>query len=938
MVAVVLAAAALAAVAPPAYAGTVRTHTTPGLGDYDVPFYPGGTYRDDVRSPSERLGYSLGSWPASHPDIIRYLEYLSDTFPEATLHDYGESYEGRRLVYLVVSSAENVAKLDEIRPDLARLADPRTLSNARDAGPIVDGRPAVAWMAYGIHGDELSSCDAALQLAYQLVAGTDTDTRCIRDEVITIIDPLQNPDGRTRWLAQLAAWNGAVPNDDVQSLHHRGVWPQGRTNHYLFDINRDWFALVHPETRGKTRAILEWMPHYFLDCHEMGPMDTYLFSPPREPFNPFMPDYIHEWWRRVAEDQAAAFDRYGWSYYTREWNEELFPGYGSSWSIYLGSIGMLFEQAGVDGSIVKRREGTTMAYRETVHHQFTASVANLLTVAENRAELLRDFYERKAANVNARAEAFLFVPSANATRFEEFIGKLQHQRIEVERAREPFKVARARAADGGNARNLTLPAGTAIVRTNQPLKQLVEVLLTFDIRIPDSFLETEKKEVLKRGRSRVYDVTGWSMAHAYALEAYRVESLPRVKSEPYVVAPRDGGLDGEQSRVGFVFDGADDRACLLLARLLEGRYRVRCARKPFHDGARAYGAGSFLLRFSDNPDMEAADLRALAEETGVEVHGVATSLGSAPYADLGGNEFVLLEAPRIGIVGGNPVAHYNFGVVWHLVDARLGLRASTLDVSRLASIDLARYNVLVLPHNWGGDANYKQQLGDAGIAKLKDWVRRGGTLVAEGNAAVFLADTSVAVSKVRLKRQSLDVLARYEAALAAALAAESPVIDSLAVWEGAVAATSEAGEKPDAPPSPERERVKEADERARKLRPRGAVLAVDLDAEHWLAYGCGDHVPVLFGANHALLAPPGVEVAGRLAPADRVRLSGLLWEEARARWAQTAYATREESGNGQVILFATLPNFRGYYRGAERLLLNALLLGPGQGTKRPIEW
>ncbi len=384
-----------AAVFSVAEADTVRTYSTPGVGSYDLPFFPDGTYRDDVQSPSEFLGFEIGSWPTSHDDMLRYFTYLDETLPNVFLENYATSYEGRTLFYLIIASPENATKLDAIKDKMAQLADPRRLKDDASASQIIATHPVTAWMAYGIHGDELSSGDAAVQLAYQLAAGTDPTTSTIRDNVIVCIDPAENPDGRQRWLKQLEEWNATVPNRDSQSLQHQGRWPWGRGNHYLFDLNRDWFTHVHPETRGRVEAILEWNPQYLLDTHEMGPLDSYLFSPPRKPFNPYMITQIHKWWAAFAKDQAAAFDRYGWSYYTREWNEELFPGYGSSWGIYIGAIGMLYEQAGADGSQVMRRDGTVMTYRETVHHQFVSSMANLQTAANNRRELLEDYYKEK---------------------------------------------------------------------------------------------------------------------------------------------------------------------------------------------------------------------------------------------------------------------------------------------------------------------------------------------------------------------------------------------------------------------------------------------------------------------------------------------------------------------------------------------------------------
>jgi len=914
----------------------MRTQPEPGLGTYVAPFWPGGTYRPDVKSPSDFLGYRVGSRPAPHADLLRYFEYL-DQFPTAELHGYGETYEGRRLVYLVVASESNAGRLAEIRANCAKLADPRLLKGA-SVRDLIAKTPAVAWLAYGIHGDELSSCDAALEVAYQMVAGTDPATTSILDRTVVIIDPSENPDGRSRWLTQLEQWNAVVPSHDVQSMSHTGMWPYGRTNHYLFDLNRDWFALVHPETRGKIAAILEWMPHYLLDCHEMGPLDTYLFSPPREPFNPHMTNYIHKWWDRVASEQAKEFDRFGWSYYTREWNEEIYPGYGSSWAIYIGAIGMLFEQAGVDGSTVKRTDGTIMTYRETVHHQFVGSMANLTAVANGREELLTDFQRQKASNTASKPGAFVFAAGTNRTRLDRLVEKLQHQKIEVERTTEATKLSRARAWDGSDAKNVEVPAGSAIVRLNQPMRQLIEAILDFDIRIPSDFLTTEKKEILAHSDSRLYDATGWSMPLAYGIESWRVDGGVSGETEPYTVEARTGSLTNEDAKVGFAFDGRDDRAFEMLARLFDARVNVWCAQKPFRSGTTSFSRGSYVVRRAGNPNLDMAMLKKLAEESGVDLIGVDYGLGTGEHADLGGNEFMLLAAPRIALVAGPGISSANFGAIWHLLDSRLRMRTTILDASRVADSDLAKYNVIVLPDGGGSVSGYKRLLGNDGIATLKTWVEGGGTLIGEGNGAALLADTSVAFSSTRLRSQVLKDLSKYTASLGDARAAMSPSVDSLALWESRKpAATKKAAKEEEEEKDDSLDALKRADAIARKLSPRGTIVAIDVDDEHWLGFGCAKRMPVLLNTSHAYVTESTV-VPGRFAAADRMRLSGLMWEEARARWGETVYASRDGLGAGQVVLFASLPNFRGYYHGGERMLLNALLLGPGMGTAQRVEW
>lgn len=917
----------------------MRVSPNPGAGTYDAPFWPDGTYKNDIKSPDEVLGYPVGSKPAPHADLLKYFEYL-DQFPNAELRSYGETYEGRKLVYLIIASDANAGRLEEIRANCQKLADPRTLGGA-DPKKLIDNMPAVAWMAYGIHGDELSSCDAALELAYQLMAGTDAATKQILDNCVVVIDPSENPDGRSRWITQLTAWNSVTPSHDIQSMSHTGMWPYGRTNHYLFDLNRDWFAQVHPETRGKTKAIMEWMPHYVLDCHEMGPFDQYLISPPREPFNPYMTSYIHKWWDRVAKSHATAFDKFGWSYYTREWNEEIYPGYGSSYGIYLGAVGMLFEQAGVDGSQVKRPDGTIMTYRETVHHQFIGSMANIAAIAANKKELLNDYVAEKQANLRAKPASFVLVRNANQTRLDRLVEKLESQHIEVQRTTKETTLSSALAWDGTNAKSVRVPAGSAIVKTNQPLRQLINAILTFDVRIPTAFLKTEKKEILAHDDSRLYDATGWSMPLAYGIDAYRVDGVPGVSTENYTLTARKGSLANDKATVGFAFNGSDDTAYELLARLFEKNVNVWCSKKPFHAGTVNLPRGSFLIRRAGNTALDVTTLRSMAEAAGVEIIGIDEGLATGGFADLGGNDFVLLKAPRIAVIAGTRINGNDYGAIWHLIDSRLRMRMTTLDIVNVDGADLTKYNVIVLPD--GSVSAYKGGLGDGGIDNLKAFAKAGGTLIGEGGGAAFLADSSVAISSARNRTQVLKDIEKYTRAVTLSRTAFTPEVDSLSVWGVPVSKPKEdkkdkdkdkSAEKSD---SPDADTVKRDDEMARKLYPHGAIVAVDVNTDHWLGYGCNSVVPAILNSPLALVTE-NVEVPARLAPADRIRLSGLMWEEARARWGQTVYAARDGYGNGQAIVFAAIPNFRGYYHGAERMLLNALFLGPGFGTAARVDW
>jgi hypothetical protein len=899
------------------------------------PLTPGGAYDPLVPAPAAVLGFVPGDRPARYDQVVSYIRKLAETSPRVRLMEMGRSTEGRQQYYLAIALPDRLQRLEQIQQDAGRLADPRTL-DASGAQGIAKNSPAVVWIGYGIHGDELSSVDAALHVAYQLAAGTDEHTASILKELVVCIDPMENPDGRERFLAQMEQWNGVVPNPDAQSLHHTGVWPYGRGNHYLFDLNRDWFTLVHPETRARVRTVLQWNPQVFIDSHEMGAYDTYLFSPPRQPINHNISPNAKQWWQLFASDQARAFDRHGWSYYTREWSDDWYPGYANSWALYTDAAGILYEQAGVEGSLVKRPDGTTLVYRETVHHHIVSSLANLGTAARHRQNLLQRFYEAKKQALTpekGEPQAFYLVSRDNPARVERLVEKLLLQRIEVMKAGGEFALDDARAVSGGKPAEQQLPAGTYIVPMNQPMARLARAILEFDPRMLSSFLQEERKSLEKERDSKLYDVTAWSLPLAYGLEAYWSAERTRVSAAAVTAIERPRGMvEGGPAPFGYLFS-YDDRGVEALAGLLQRGFKVRTAKEPFAVENHSYARGTLLVRVNENSPGLLESLRQVADSTGVVFRAVGTGLSTAG-PDLGGNDFVLLQQPRILLVGGSEVGTTGFGALWHLLDSRLRIRATMMPLGALASSDLRPYNILVLP-SVGDPQSVMHALGKGGVGRLREWVEGGGTLVALGNAAGFFADTASGFSGVRVRQQALKDLDLYKRAFELEQKAEKPRIDSIALWSGTLpvpdtagGGKSEANEKD----------LAMQDERARMFMPRGAILRVDLDEEHWLAYGAGKSVPGLIFGSQVLVSRYPVRTPARFAGTDGLRLSGLLWPEARDRWARTAYATRESRGRGQIILFSGDPVFRGFFLGTERLLVNALLLGPGFGTNPPVGW
>jgi hypothetical protein len=896
-----------------------------------LPFYPNGTYDRSIPPPDSVLGFPLAQKPARYDAVVRYIALLAEKSPRVKLFKMGETYEQRNQYYLVVTSEENHGKLENIRQSIATLADPRSLS-AQEAQRIIASVPAVIWIGYGIHGDELSSVDASLQVVYQLAAGTDSATMRIMNQLVVCIDPMENPDGRERFLGQIQQWNGEVVNSDVQSMAH-GVWPWGRGNHYLFDLNRDWFYLTQRENQSRVPTVLSWNPQVLIDSHEMGSYDTYLFNPPRQPINPNISDTVKKWWKVFSADQAKAFDRYGWSYYTREWNDEWYPGYGSSYATYIDAVGILYEQAGTDGTIVKRPDGTTLTYRESVHHHIVSSIANLTTAADHRKELLQDFWTVRSKGPSAKkgeARCFYLVPGNNRARILRLVDVLLRQKIEVRVTEKPLRVSDAHDAWGSKPMAVTMPAGTFVVSLDQPHARLAKSILEFDPRMTTEALLEERKSLEKEKESMMYDVTAWSLPLSYNVEAYWSESQEISGSRLLTDLPEaKGSLRTARPQYGYLFDYSDDRALEAMAVLFTKGYTLRSARKPVEIEGTAFPRGSILARLNENPPSLVEDMQVLAEKVGITVQGMNTAL-STSGPDLGGNDFVLLQQPRIAILAGPEISTTSAGSLWYLLDNKLRYRVSLLNSLQLNRIDLSKYNVLVLPS--GG---YKT-LGKPGIEKLKSWVEAGGTLIGVGGGAAFVADSSTAMSDVRPRDQALKELNLYAKTLGWEQGALALKVDSMAVWAGKEATKDTARVEKGA--AANEKALALEDERARLFMPRGAIMRVDLDAEHWLVFGAGNKVPALMFTSVAFLTKDPVQTPARFAGSKELRLSGLLWPEAAERWAKTAYATRERKGKGQIILFAGEPNFRACFLGTERLLLNALFLGPGFGTYHPVEW
>ncbi|MFC1563905.1 M14 family zinc carboxypeptidase [candidate division KSB1 bacterium] len=832
-------------------------------------FFPGGTYNSGITKPQEYFGYDLGDRFTYHYQILSYLRLLAQESDRIEFHTYGKTYEGRELMYLVISSPENLRRIEDIRMANKKLADPRKLDNSSEAESIITNNPGIAWLGYGVHGSESCSSEAALLAAYQLAAGTDALTNRLLRELVIIMDPLLNPDGRDLYVFNYNSTVDKTPDPSPLALE-RSSGRGGRTNHYNFDLNRDWAFQTQIETRQRARLFLSWMPQVAVDFHEMGG-SSYFFFPAADPINTNFPESVKKWGKIYGRGNAEAFDQYGWRYFTHEGFDLFYPGYGDSWPTFWGSIGMTYEQGGGGsaGIIIERDEDEYLTLRERLWHHFTTSISSVKTLADNREEALRDFYNFFSTSLeepkNGELATIIIPESKNQIQLNNLLKSLINQGIEVHKAENNFRVKNAADYIEKKAKDREFDQGTYFIKLDQPANRLIKVLFEPEQALPDTFF---------------YDLSAWAFPYATNLETYWTDSKITVNStlisEPPAVK---GEIINQNAGYAYILPLKGLESTLAVYDLTRKDIQGGIANRDFTIEGREFNRGSVVFYSGSNKNKSDFHriIRETSEKFGITFYGVNTGM-SDKGIDLGSRRISELEKPKIAVAG-------SYGPLRHMFDQKYDIDFTSLNTARIPNLDIEDINVLIVPTNISRDLNTDQKRN-----ALKEWVRAGGVYVGFGGGVDY------AISK--------------DGGLASVTKTKKP--------------EKKKEEKEEEDELLKRITVQENERRRKQFASPGYFVKVKLDNTHPLAYGLNSEISVLkFGTtSFDLTTNPAMVGIFEKEP----KLAGYVHPDNLNQISDKGYLYAGNMGRGKVILFSDNPTWREFLSGLEPILLNAVLL------------
>ena len=816
-----------------------------------------------IKSPDEFLGYELGTQFTFHHKAVEYFKYVTENSPIAEYREYGTSNEGRPLVVCIISSEDNLRDIEEYKRN-------NLIKTGLLAGEFSGKQIPIIWMGYNIHGNESVGMEASLKTLYTLVAGSYDGVNDWLKSCIIIIDPCQNPDGRDLYANRYRTSQNNFVNPDGNSWEHNQGWPGARSNHYLFDLNRDWTWQTQIETQQRIKLYNQFMPHVLADFHEMGAESTFFFPPGAEPWHEVITPWQHEFHNLMGKSNAALFDEKSRLYFTKE-NYDLFcPSFGDTWPLFNGAMGFTYEQGGggISGLAYKRESGDTLTLKERIDGHFTASMATIKVSFENREKLISGFnkyFEENANKPSFQYKSIIIKGTNERSSLESLFRLLDNNQIRYSPAGSIGKKFKAFDYLSNKDGEVTIEKGDILISSFQPQSRFVQVLFEPDSKASDSLS---------------YDLTAWAIPYAYNLKAYALTETTKPEGGNTEFKKIVNEIDTVKPYAYAVnFTGFNELR--FIAALHKKNIKSRYSVKPFTIKGTIFNRGSLIIARGDNKHLEGKFDKMITEEAdGCQVKLISASTGLVDSGkDLGSGYSPLMKKNSIALLCGEGTSSGAVGELWYFFEKELEYPVSLINTSNAEQVDFSKYDILLLT--------------SGSYSKLKDTIvdfaRKGGRVIAFENAiSLFASNKSTSLFKANETRNS----------------------------EQKAAEKKEKSDDPLLLKKFENERRHLLSERS-----AGSIYKVKLDETNPFAYGLGSEWFVLKRSVIYPYLPTGSNIGYIL---DREPVSGFAGYKFKDKVKNTLVIGSEKIGSGEVVYITDNPYFRAFWKSGRVLLGNVV--------------
>lgn len=796
------------------------------------------TYNKNIPTPASIIEHEVGAWHITHDKLVNYMKALADASDRVVIEKRGKTYEGRPLLLLKITSPKNHGDLEEIRRKHIEITE--------NASVDVANMPIVIYQGFSIHGNEASGSNAALLAAYYLAAAEGKEIDNILDNTIILFDPSMNPDGLQRFAYWANTNKSKNINPDPNDREYTEVWPRGRTNHYWFDMNRDWLPVQLPESESRIKTFHEWLPNILTDHHEMGSNSTFFFQPgiPSRT-HPLTPKMNQELTKEIAGYHAKAFDKIGSTYYSEESFDDFYYGKGSTFPDINGSIGILFEQGSSRGHAQETDNGI-LTFPFTIRNQFTAILSTIEAADKMRVKILKyqqQFY--KNARNNYENKAIVFGDEKDGAKAYHLAEVLKKHNIKIHELKSDFTSGKKKFKKGYSY----------VVPKNQKNHRLIKAM--FDVR-------KEFKDSL------FYDVSAWTFNHAFGVDYLDNVSLSKAGDEINDLQLLKGAI-GIKSTVGYLMPWNEYYAPKALNKILSKGLRAKVAMKNFKNDNIGYDYGTIFIPVQNqklNDNELYAFLKKIAEENHLQIEGVSTGLNDG--IDLGSNNFRAIQKPKVAMLVGNGIYSNDAGEVWHLFDQRYDIHITKLDMTYLNRIDISKYTTIIIPNSFG--------MSKVTVNKLKLWVKNGGTLIGYRNSIDWMVNNGIINAKLKkIKRDTI----------------KNVTFENRRNASGAEVIG-------------------------------GAIFNAKIDKSHPINFGFKNDHLALFRNTTLFIKPDTKSYNNPIQYTNDPLLSGYISEENLKNLKNTVPFKTQRLGRGRVVIFTDNTNFRAFWYGTNKLLMNAV--------------